>query len=184
MSLLRVGTEVSAERLSFLLVSSANHRSMRCSQLLAVGVKCSLKRGWASSQRLILRGLVGRGVVEDQVDIELGGDLLVECLQELLELDRAVAGVEFADHLARDDVLRRVQAGGPVPLVVVGRALWRAGKHRQDRPGAIQRLDLGLLVDRQDHRPLGRVQVQADDVTPSRRTADHRRASTSPADAA
>jgi hypothetical protein len=41
-------------------------------------------------------GLVGGVVVEDQVDVELGRDLLVDPLQELLELDRAVAGMQGA----------------------------------------------------------------------------------------
>jgi len=49
-------------------------------------------------------------------------------------------------------------------LVVMGRALRDAGQHRQDRRGAIQRLDLALLIDRQDHGPLGRVEVQANDI--------------------
>jgi hypothetical protein len=50
MSLFSGRTERWAERLSFLVVSSANQRSTRFSQLLEVGEKCSLKRGCASSQ--------------------------------------------------------------------------------------------------------------------------------------
>ena len=49
-------------------------------------------------------------------------------------------------------------------LVVVGGALGQPGLHRQDRLGAVQRLDLRLLVDAQHDGPLGRVQIQADDV--------------------
>jgi hypothetical protein len=51
-----------------------------------------------------------------------------------------------------------------VALVVVGGALGDAGTHRQDRGGAIQRLDLRLFIDAQDDGPLGRVQIKADDV--------------------
>jgi hypothetical protein len=51
-----------------------------------------------------------------------------------------------------------------MPLVVVGAALGQARQHRQDRLGAVQRLDLGLLVHAQHHRPLGRVVIQPDDI--------------------
>lgn len=49
-------------------------------------------------------------------------------------------------------------------LVVVGGALRGAGQHRQDRRGAIERLNLRFLVDAQHDRALGRVQIQAGDV--------------------
>jgi hypothetical protein len=39
-----------------------------------------------------------------------------------------------------------------------------AGLERQSGLGAIQRLDLGLVVDREHDRMLGRVDLQADDV--------------------
>jgi hypothetical protein len=50
------------------------------------------------------------GVVEHEVDVELVGDLTVDRGQKLLELDRAVALVQRADHPARADVQRGVQA--------------------------------------------------------------------------
>jgi hypothetical protein len=111
-----------------------------------------------------LRGLVGRAVVEDEVDVEVFGNLLLDRLQELVELDRAVSLVQGADHLARGEIQRRVQARGAVALVVMGRALRRAGQHRQDRPGPIQRLNLRFFIHAQHRRALGRVQVQATDV--------------------
>ena len=110
------------------------------------------------------RRLVGGGVVEHEVDVEVGGDLAIERGQELLELDRAVAGVQRADDLAGGDVQRGVEARGAGALVVVGGALGRAGQHRQDRRGAIERLDLGLLIDAQHDRALGRVEIEPDDV--------------------
>ena len=69
-----------------------------------------------------------------------------------------------ADDLAGGDVKRGIQARGAGALVVVGRALGNAREHRQDRRGAIERLDLALLVHAQHDRSLGRVQVEADDV--------------------
>ena len=88
------------------------------------------------------RRLVGRAVVEDDVDVEIGRDLAIEGLQELLELDRAVAAVQRADDLAGGDVQRGVEARGAVAFVVVGRALGHAraasaGSARCDRaPGS------------------------------------------------
>jgi hypothetical protein len=43
-------------------------------------------------------------------------------------------------------------------------ARWGAGEHRQVRCGAIERLDLPLLIHAQHDRALGRVEVQPDDV--------------------
>jgi hypothetical protein len=51
-----------------------------------------------------------------------------------------------------------------VALGVVRRALGQSGAHRQDRLGAVQRLDLGLLVDAQHDGALGRVQIEPDDI--------------------
>ena len=164
MSVLSSRTERCVPRRSFLVVSSENQRSTRFSHELEVGVKCSTKRGWASSQFLDRWRLVGDAVVEDHVHVELGGDFAVEGLEELLELDRAVAGVQRADHLAGRDVQRGVEARGAGAFVVVGRALRGAGQHRQDRRGPVQRLDLGLLIDTQHHGALGRVQVEPDDI--------------------
>ena len=50
-------------------------------------------------------------------------------------------------------------------LVIMGRALGHPGQQRQDRRGSIQRLDLALLINTEHDRTLGRVQVQADNVT-------------------
>ncbi len=44
-------------------------------------------------------------------------------------------------------------------------ALRGGGKHREYRLGPVQCLDLSLLVDAEHQSPLGRVHVQADDVT-------------------
>src|SRR5665647_2465589 len=107
------------------------------------------------------RGLVGGVVVEDEVDLKVGRDLTLERCQEALELDRAMAGVRRADHLAGGGVERREQAAGAVALIVVGSARRRAG---QQRLAAIERLDLALLVDAERDGALRRVEVQADDV--------------------
>jgi transposase len=80
---------------------------------------------------------------------ELGGDLLVDLLQEPLELDRAVTVVQLADHVAGRGVQRGEQARGAVALVVVAHPLWRARQQRQDRRRAVKRLELDvhLILD-------------------------------------
>lgn len=109
-------------------------------------------------------GFVGALVVADQVYVEAGWDGLVDGDQELLELDRAVLTVQFADDRAVGGVERGEQAGDAVAVVVMGAAFGHAGHHRQDRLGAFQGLDLGLFVHTQHHRPFGRVVIQPDDV--------------------
>jgi hypothetical protein len=52
----------------------------------------------------------------------------------------------------------------PVTEVVVGHGAGLARLERQPRLGGVERLDLGLLVDREHDRVLGRVDVQTDDV--------------------
>ena len=71
---------------------------------------------------------------------------------------------EVADHQARGHVQRGVEVGGAVTAVVVAGSLGAARQQRQHRGGAIEGLDLGLLVDAQHHRRVRRVQVQPDDV--------------------
>lgn len=69
-----------------------------------------------------------------------------------------------ADHRTVEDVEGGEQRGGPMALVVVSHGAALAGLERQPRLGAVERLDLGLLVDQQ-HQGMGRwVHVEADDV--------------------
>ena len=67
-------------------------------------------------------------------------------------------------HLAGGHLQGGKQRGGAVADVVVGAPLGQPRPQRQDRRGAVQRLDLGLLVHAQHHCLLGWVQVQPDDV--------------------
>jgi hypothetical protein len=77
----------------------------------------------------------------------------------------AVAVIAGVGDPAGDDLEGRKKGGGAVAFVVVGGALGKAGTQRQDRCGAIQRLDLGFLVDAQHDRALRWVQIKPDDVT-------------------
>jgi hypothetical protein len=109
------------------------------------------------------RVLVGGVVVADHVQLPAwvaAGDLLEEG-QELLV---AVAGGALVDDVPGRDLQRGEQGRGPVADVVVGALFGPVGPDPADRLGTLQGLDLGLLVHAQHHRPLGWVQVQADDV--------------------
>ena len=88
---------------------------------------------------------------------------MIDLGQELLELGGPMPSVGGGDDGAVSDVHRREQARGPVTEVVVG-PLRHARHHRERRLRAGQRLHLRLLVHAQDHRGLGRVQVEPDDV--------------------
>ena len=49
-------------------------------------------------------------------------------------------------------------------FVVVGHRAGTARLHRQTRLGSVERLDLALLIDREDDRMGGRIDIEADDV--------------------
>jgi hypothetical protein len=67
-------------------------------------------------------------------------------------------------HDAVERVEGSKQGGGAVPLIVVRHCSAFAGLERQPRLGAIKRLDLRLLIDREHHR-MGRwMHVEADDI--------------------
>ena len=92
------------------------------------------------------------------------GDLAVDLVQELLELDRAVTAVRRADHGPIGGVERGEQACRAVPQVIVGALLRHPGHHRERRLRARQGLHLTLLIHAQNDRRLRRVQVQTDHV--------------------
>jgi hypothetical protein len=109
------------------------------------------------------RMLVGGVVVDHHVQLAagIGGGDLAEEGAELLVAVSLGAGVGDppGGHLQR-----REQRGGAVPEVVEGQPLRRSGPGRQGRRGALEGLQLRLLVHAQHHRRRRRVQVQADDV--------------------
>ena len=76
----------------------------------------------------------------------------------------AVALHAAADDLAFQHVERGEQAGGAMPLIVVGHRPAAALLHRQAGLGAVERLDLRFLIDRQ-HQAVGRrIEIQPDHV--------------------
>src|SRR5579859_1928705 len=115
----------------------------------------------ALDQRRLMRAVV----VQDQVDLKVLWNLGIDAVQELAKLRRAVSAMQFPNDLAAGHVQCSEQRGGAVTLVVVRAPLGLARTQRQNRLGAIERLDLALLVSAQHQYPFRRVQIQADDVT-------------------
>ena len=103
-------------------------------------------------------------VVEDDMDHLAGRHLTLDGVEKADELLVPVLLHAPADDRAVENIESREQRGGAVTLVVVGYRLAFAGLERQAGLGAIQRLDLGLLVDRQNESVGRRRHVKADDV--------------------
>src|SRR5258705_13874505 len=76
----------------------------------------------------------------------------------------AMALHALADDLALKDIERCEQGRDAMALVVMGYGASAPLFHRQTRLGAIKRLNLALLIDRQDNGVVGRVDVEADDL--------------------
>jgi len=81
------------------------------------------------------------------MDLESSRDLGVDGFEELQELLVPVSWQALADDLAGQHIERREQGRGPVALVVVGSSAMT--------PGAVQCLNLGLLVHAQHRCLLG-----------------------------
>ena len=103
--------------------------------------------------------LVGRIVVHDDVELEIGRNVGLDVIQELPELSAAVAPVALSDDRPGGDVEGGEQRGRAIALVVMSASLDLAGPQRQQGLGAIE----GLGTSR-PHREPRRVHVQPDDV--------------------
>ena len=145
-------------------LSKPNHRSTWFNQD-AVGGREVQMEAWPRRQPpLDLGVLVRRVVVQYQVDVQLHRHLPVDQTQERQELLVAVPLPALPEYLARWRCPARRTASSCRAGRRRGCSLRRSRAHRQRRLGAIERLNLRLLVHAQDHRVVGRVEVQPDDV--------------------
>ena len=110
------------------------------------------------------RGLVRRQVIQHDVDLPLGLDTAVDVAEERDEVLGSMLRLAPRDHLARRHVQRGEEIDRAMPQVIVGPSFGVADVHRQDRLRALERLDLGFLVDREHDRIVGRVHVQPDHI--------------------
>ena len=129
-------------------VSVLKKRSTRFSHEELVGTKSEVE---VDSLRALgplpdLAVLVGRVVVQDDVDLPPLRHLLLDLAEEPEELLVPVPPVGLADHLARRHVHRGKGRRGPVALVVVGHRPATARLQRQSRLRPVERLDRALLA--------------------------------------
>jgi ELWxxDGT repeat protein len=110
------------------------------------------------------RGFVGSAVVEHEMDFCILRNVAIDGVEELAELDAAVTAVVLGDDLPGLDVEGCEEGRGAVPNVVVGPPLELTRPHGQDRLAPVQGLDLRLLVDAQDQRPVRGVQIEPDNA--------------------
>ena len=94
-----------------------------------------------------------------------GRDARLNGIEEADELLMAVALHVAADHRAIEDVQGGEQGGRAIALVVVGHGSGAALLHGQARLGAVERLDLALLVDRKHDGVRRRIDIEPDDIT-------------------
>lgn len=93
--------------------------------------------------------LVGRVIVHDQVHLLIGGEILFGVIQEAGKLAAAMPILAGADHFSVEDVESGEQDSGAVTFVVMRLAFRQSGPQGEDRRGAIQGLNLALLVHAQ-----------------------------------
>src|SRR5579875_3746002 len=112
---------------------------------------------------LYCRMLVGAVIVADQVDLasRIAAGQRVE---ERNELHVSMAVETARVNLAGGHLQRGEQTGGAVAGVIMGAARGQPRPHRQQPLGAVERLDLGFFVHAQHQRPLGRVQIEPNNV--------------------
>ena len=94
---------------------------------------------------------VDRVVVQYHMDDLAGWDVTLQRVEEANELLMPVALHVVPEHLAGKDIQRGEERGGAVALVVMGHGCAAPLLERQARLGAVERLDLGLLVDTKHH---------------------------------
>lgn len=68
------------------------------------------------------RGFVGCVVIHDGVDVEVGGHLSIDLLEDIEKLSSAALLVAFANHEARGNVERGKQRGRTVSNIAMGAA--------------------------------------------------------------
>src|ERR1700730_942494 len=107
---------------------------------------------------------VRRGVVQYEVNVEIVGNTLVDCGEELAELLGSVTTTDLTQNGSGLDVESREEIRRATPLVVMRSSLWSAWAHRQKRLRTVQSLNLCLLIHTQHQCVVWRVKVEAHDV--------------------
>ena len=111
------------------------------------------------------RMLVRSVVVENDVDVELGRDGPLDLTEESQEFLMPMARHAFVEDLASGHVQSSEEGRGTVTFVVMRHRSSTPFLQGQARLGAVQGLDLALLVESEDHGPLRGVDVEAHHIT-------------------
>jgi hypothetical protein len=82
------------------------------------------------------------------MDVELRRHGVINRVEKAQELPAAVPPMTLANDASSRDIQRRKQRRRPVSYVIVRPALGLSWPHRQQRRGAIERLNLTLFIDR------------------------------------
>ena len=144
-------------------MSLAKKPSTALSHEAEVGVKWKVT-GVVGEPCPHLRVFVGGVVVDDRMDQLAGRYLGLDGVEESDELLMAMALHVAADDVAFEDIEGGEQGCGAVAFVVVGHGAGASLLHGQSRLGAVEGLNLALLVDREDDGMSGRVDIEADNV--------------------
>jgi hypothetical protein len=104
-------------------------------------------------------------VVDDHEHVEIWRDLLFNPPQETQELLVPVPGFALGGHRTGGHVQGGKQGGGAVADLVVSDTFDVAQTHGQQRLGAIDGLDMRFLVNTEHNCLVGRVEVEANDVS-------------------
>ena len=164
MSFSSAATEVWTPRRMSLSVSRPNQRSTWLIQEDPVGVKWTWNRGWRASQALIA------GVLWVASCRRRGGRRVrrvrpCRSRPETSGIPPPGAAVQISVITVPSAMLNAAnRLVMPCAGVVVGAPLGHARHHRQHGLGAVQGLDLRLLVDAEHGRVFRRVVVQPDDI--------------------
>ncbi len=127
--------------------------------------KVQMKPGVASKPGHYAGMFVCSVIVDDQMQVQLIGSLAVDPLQKPNELLVAMPRHTIADHAAVQQAQGGIQRRGAVAFVIVSQGATTPLLQRQPRLSSIQGLNLRFLVDAQHQRLIGRIQVQAHNVT-------------------
>ena len=111
-----------------------------------------------------LRRLVGRKVVQDDVDFSTSGLTVDQLLHELHELRAGVTCRRLAVDLATQRIECGVERKSAVPVVLKAVALQASRGEGQHRIQSVERLDRRLLVKAENRRVFRWFQVETDDV--------------------
>src|SRR5260370_18845330 len=109
---------------------------------------------------LYLGRAMGAVIVHHQMQRLLAGELAVDAAQEPQKFLVAVTLIAVADDFAGQNIGRRKQSRRSVSLVVVGHGAAAAFFQRQPGLGALQSLNLSVLVHATPNRLVGWVQLK------------------------